>query len=114
MPPPDARTTDTITGSAAAAALVLDAVRAMSPAQLNGLRALLDLDRAPAVLDGWMTTAEAAVYLGLTVAALHRLTAARTVPFEQDVPGGKCWFKRSDLDDWRRGANTLPSRLKAA
>ena len=24
--------------------------------------------------------------------ALHKLTAAREIPFEQDVPGGKLWF----------------------
>jgi excisionase family DNA binding protein len=50
-----------------------------------------------------MDTKQAAEYVGVTVAALHRHTAARTIPFEQDAPGGKCWFKRSELDDWRRG-----------
>ncbi len=53
--------------------------------------------------DGWLTTAGAAAYLGLSVGALHRLTAARRVPFEQDAPGAKCWFRRSELDRWRRG-----------
>jgi excisionase family DNA binding protein len=61
---------------------------------------------------GWMTSREAATYLGLTLPALHRLTAARAVPFEQDAPGGKCWFNRADLDAWRRGrgARSLPQR----
>jgi len=61
------------------------------------------------VADSWMNTREAAAYLGLTLAALHRLTASRTVPFEQDAPGGKCWFSRADLDNWRRrgGARSL-------
>ena len=54
--------------------------------------------------DRWLSTREAALYLGLSVNALHRLTAARAVPFEQDAPGGKCWFKRSQLDAARRGA----------
>lgn len=53
--------------------------------------------------DGWMTSADAAAYLGLTRAALDKLCASRVVPFEQDKPGGKRWFKRADLDDWRRG-----------
>jgi excisionase family DNA binding protein len=53
--------------------------------------------------DRWLTTKQAAEHLGLTTNALHRMTAARTVPFEQDAPGGKCWFKRSDLDAWRCG-----------
>lgn len=51
--------------------------------------------------DGWITTREAADYLSMSVPALHRLTSAREVPFVQDAPGGKCWFKRSDLDLWR-------------
>lgn len=55
------------------------------------------------VEDGWMSTKDAAAYLGLTPNALHRLTAARSVPFAQEMPGGKCWFLRSELDEWRRG-----------
>jgi excisionase family DNA binding protein len=53
--------------------------------------------------DRWLSTREASEYLGLTVTALHKLTAARSVPFAQDVAGGKLWFKRSELDAWRRG-----------
>lgn len=53
--------------------------------------------------DGWMTTAQAAEYLGLSRAALHRLTASRRIPFEQALAGGKCWFRRSELDRWRQG-----------
>jgi excisionase family DNA binding protein len=49
----------------------------------------------------WLTTREAAEYLGMTVNALHRLTAERRVPFSQDRPGAKCWFRRSDLDAYR-------------
>ncbi len=53
--------------------------------------------------DGWIDTKGAAEHLGITRTALHRLTAERTVPFEQDGPGTKCWFKCSELDAWRRG-----------
>lgn len=53
--------------------------------------------------DGWIDTKAAAEYLGLTYNALRKHTAERTIPFEQDTPGGKCWFKRSELDAWRRG-----------
>jgi hypothetical protein len=54
--------------------------------------------------DRWMDTKGAAAYLGFPSAnALHKLTAARMVPFEQDAPGGKCWFQKSQLDAWRRG-----------
>lgn len=52
--------------------------------------------------DRWLTSREAAAHLGLTVDALHKLTAARAIPFSQDRPGGKCWFKRADLNQWRQ------------
>lgn len=51
----------------------------------------------------WLDSKEAAEHLGLTLNALHKLTAARRIPFEQDGPGCKCWFGRSELDAWRRG-----------
>jgi excisionase family DNA binding protein len=53
--------------------------------------------------DRWLTTAEAAAYLGMTVNALHKLTAAEAIPFHRDSPGGKLYFKRSQLDAWREG-----------
>jgi hypothetical protein len=53
--------------------------------------------------DRWFDTRAAAAYLGLTANALHKLSAARAIPFHQDTPGGKLWFKRSELDAWRRG-----------
>ncbi len=52
--------------------------------------------------DGWLDTAGAAEYLGTPKTALHKLTAAREVPFEQEGAGCKLYFKRSDLDTWRR------------
>jgi excisionase family DNA binding protein len=52
--------------------------------------------------DSWLTTAQAADYLGTTPNALHKLTASRSVPFTQDAPGGRCYFRRFDLDDWRQ------------
>jgi excisionase family DNA binding protein len=68
----------------------------------------------PAATVGWMTSREAATYLGLTLAALHRLTASRAVPFEQDTSGGKCWFNRADLDAWRRGGGARSHNRRAA
>lgn len=56
--------------------------------------------------DRWMTTTEAAGYLGMTSNALHKLTSARQVPFSQDAPGGRCWFKRSELDAWRESGQS--------
>ena len=54
--------------------------------------------------DAWLTTRQAAEHLGITVNALHKLTSAKAIVFEQDVPGGRCWFRRADLDAHRRGA----------
>jgi excisionase family DNA binding protein len=56
--------------------------------------------------DRWLSTREAATYLGITANALHKLTAARAIPFEQEAPNAKCWFRRSELDAWRRGGRT--------
>jgi hypothetical protein len=57
--------------------------------------------------DPWMDAREAAAYLGFKdVDPLHKLTAARTVPFSQKTRGGKLWFRRSDLDAWRGSQRT--------
>jgi hypothetical protein len=53
--------------------------------------------------DPWLDAKQAAAYLGITRTALHKHTAARSIPFEQERPGCKCWFKPSELDEWRRG-----------
>jgi hypothetical protein len=52
--------------------------------------------------DGWLSTADAAKYIGITANALHKLTAARAIDFEQSAPGCKCWFRRSVRDAYRR------------
>jgi hypothetical protein len=51
--------------------------------------------------DRWMDSRDAAVYLGASVDALHRLTAARQLAFSQTVPGAPCYFRRGDLDAYR-------------
>ena len=61
------------------------------------------LPSAPTEPDRWLDTRAAAEYLGTSPNALHKLTAARAIEFEQDAPGGKCWFQRSALDAYRCG-----------
>jgi hypothetical protein len=56
--------------------------------------------------DRWLTSSEAAAHLGLTLHALHKLTAAQAIPFEQDRAGCKLWFQRSKLDRWRQGGGS--------
>ena len=53
--------------------------------------------------DRWLDAKQAADYLGLSINALHKLTAARQLPSEQEAPGHKLWFRRSELDEWRSG-----------
>jgi excisionase family DNA binding protein len=53
--------------------------------------------------DGWLDAKGAAAHLAIPRSTLHKLTASREIPFSQDVPGGKLYFKRSDLDKWREG-----------
>lgn len=80
-----------------ARAELLPILAALAPAIVGDLA-------GPAADDGWLDTRGAAAYLGISPNALHKATAARTVRFEQDCAGGKCWFKRADLDEWRRGS----------
>ena len=51
--------------------------------------------------DAWLDSKGAAAHLGISLHALHRLTADRRVPFSQSGPGARCWFRRSELDTWR-------------
>lgn len=97
------------------ATLVIDAVRddARLATELAAvLRPHLQPQEQPAAA-GWMDSRKAAAYLGLTLPALHRHTAARSIPFEQDRPGGKCWFSPAALDDWRRRNGTGSVRRRA-
>jgi hypothetical protein len=54
-----------------------------------------------AVDDGWLGTREAAAYAGCTVHALRHAMKRGEVEFEQHLPGGKVYFRRSWLNRWR-------------
>ncbi|HWK25130.1 MAG TPA: hypothetical protein VNS09_01115 [Solirubrobacter sp.] len=85
------------------------AIAAIIAGDESGLRQLAELlvpylpAPEPMEPDRWMCTREAAEYAGTTVNALHSAMAARLVHFEQDCKGGRAWFKRADIDAWRRG-----------
>jgi excisionase family DNA binding protein len=96
------------------------ALAAVIAGEEGGLRRLAELlapylpaRQAAAESDRWLSTREAAKYAGTTRNALHKAMAAREVHFEQDTPGGKAWFKRADIDAWRRGERPA-SRLRWA
>jgi excisionase family DNA binding protein len=61
------------------------------------------LPQAAPIDDGWLNAKAAAAYLGVTLDALYKHTSARAIPFEQDGPGCKLWFRRDELDRWRGG-----------
>lgn len=52
--------------------------------------------------DEWLDCRRAADYLGIHRDTLRKLAAERAVPAEQDGPGCKLFFRRADLDEWRR------------
>lgn len=91
--------------SAGLARVVVESLRD-DPSALAELRELLGLDAAApaaAAEDPWLDARRAADYAGITLGALYKLKAAGEIPFEQDGPGCKVWFRRSELDAWRRG-----------
>jgi excisionase family DNA binding protein len=51
--------------------------------------------------DRWLDSKEAADHLGISLHALRHLTARRALPFAQDAPGSKMFFRASELDAWR-------------
>lgn len=51
----------------------------------------------------WLDSLHAAEYLGVHRDTLRKLAAERSIPSEQDGPGCKLYFRRSDLDAWRQG-----------
>jgi excisionase family DNA binding protein len=53
--------------------------------------------------DEWFDSRHAAEYLGVHRDTLRKLAAERAIPSEQDGPGCKLFFRRSDLDAWRHG-----------
>jgi excisionase family DNA binding protein len=67
---------------------------------------------ASEVGDDWFDSRHAADYLGVHRDTLRKLAAERAIPSEQDGPGCKLYFRRSDLDAWRRGGGR-PSHLAA-
>ena len=52
--------------------------------------------------DESLDSREVAEYLGLDRDTLRRLAAARAIPSEQDGRGCKLFFRRLELDEWRR------------
>jgi excisionase family DNA binding protein len=60
----------------------------------------------------WMDAHDAAAYLGIHRDTLRKLATQRSIPVHQDGPRCKLYFRRDELDDWRR--STPATRRTAA
>jgi excisionase family DNA binding protein len=77
-------------------------LEALTPEALRCLARLLEPHLSPdRSADSWMTTQEAAKHLGLTPNAVYKLIRERRIPFHQERPNAKCWFRKSELNAWR-------------
>jgi excisionase family DNA binding protein len=54
--------------------------------------------------DQWLDARSAAEYLGIHRDTLRKLAAQRAIPTHQEGPRCKLYFRRDELDDWRRSA----------
>lgn len=57
----------------------------------------------------WLDARSAAEYLGVHRDTLRKLAAQRAIPTHQDGPGCKLYFRRDELDEWRRSARPMRS-----
>jgi excisionase family DNA binding protein len=57
----------------------------------------------------WLDARGAAEYLGIHRDTLRKLAAQRAIPTHQDGPGCKLFFRRDELDEWRRSARSMRS-----
>ncbi len=64
----------------------------------------------------WLNARGAADYLGVHPDTLRKLAAQRAVPTHQDGPRCKLYFRRDELDEWRRSTKSAAgsvARLRA-
>ena len=61
----------------------------------------------------WLDASAAANYLGLHRDTLRKLATRRLIPFEQDGPGCKLYFRRDLLDQWRAAGGARGQRRAA-
>jgi hypothetical protein len=54
--------------------------------------------------DQWLDARAAADHLGINCGTLRKVAAQRAIPTQQEGPRCKLYFRRDELDDWRRSA----------
>lgn len=62
--------------------------------------------------DQWLDSSAAAAYLSVSRHTIRRLAAEGSLPTEQAGANCKLYFRRSELDSWRRGA-AKPGHLRS-
>jgi excisionase family DNA binding protein len=72
---------------------------------------LAAVDKPPA--DRWLDSRGAADYLGISRDTVRRLAAEGSLSTEQAGANCKLFFRRSDLDSWRRNGSN-PTALRRA
>jgi len=82
------------------------------------------LERSPASSwPEWMSVDTAARYLDVPVERVRKLKERRELPYYQDAPGCRVFFRRAELDAWMAGcrvsarpqcSNTVPRSRDAA
>jgi excisionase family DNA binding protein len=82
--------------------------------EMLAVRVAERLQNPPAVDDDWLDTRAAAAHLGVHRDTLRRLAAERSIASEQSGPGCKLFFRRSDLDAWRRSERRGQAELAGA
>jgi Helix-turn-helix domain len=68
---------------------------------------LAELRPLAAAEDGWLDGKAAAEYLGISPAALAHLAKRGQIAYEQEAPGCKRFYRRTDLEAYRRGERRL-------
>lgn len=99
-------------GSSILDAVIEDLAERVAAAVISQLAATEEQE-----LPEWLDSRRAADYLGVHRDTLRKLAAERAIPAHQDGRGCKLFFRRSDLDEWRRSggrASQLPSVLSEA
>jgi excisionase family DNA binding protein len=91
--------TDTVPGGALLHALI-DEIALRVVEHLSGATTPV-LAGEPSA-DDWLDSRHAAEYLGVHRDTIRKLAAERAIQSEQDGPGCKLYFRRSDLDAWRQ------------
>lgn len=79
---------------------------------------LIERNGAPSTDDTcvWLDARSAAEYLGIHRDTLRKLAAQRAIPSHQDGPRCKLYFRRDELDEWRRSdrpTGSSAARLRA-